>query len=167
MADPKYIRQGRFDDTGAIYEVIRENPEEVLPRSYQDIFTHFERFSLYDDGEVRGVVSWQVLPVINPDNPDRCLEVISFSVRQADQSKGIGALLLKNVLATLKSFSPDRVIVLTFHPEFFARFGFTETSKEQLYQKIHVGCLNCTKHRSPLTCPEVAMELVMDKDSSS
>jgi len=161
MADKRHIRQARFDDTGAIYEVIRENPDEVLPRSYQDIFMHFDRFYLYDDGEVRGVISWQVLPAINAEQSDRCIEVISFSVRRADQGRGIGAVLLQHMTGLLTAMKPDRLIVLTFYPEFFRRFGFVETSKEKLYQKIYFGCLHCTKHRSPLTCPEAAMELAM------
>jgi len=59
--------------------------------------------------------------------------------------------------------NPHRVIVLTFYPDFFRKHGFSETSKENLYQKIYQGCLNCTKYRSPLTCPEVAMEMVLRK----
>jgi len=163
MADASFIRRASFDDVGAIYETIRDNPDEVLPRSYQDIFTHFDRFYVYDDGGVLGVISWQTLPVVDPDSPDRCIEVISFSVRREDQGKGIGKLLLERALEVVRSMSPDRIIVLTFHPDYFVKFGFVETSKEKLYQKIHVGCLNCVKHRSPLTCPEVAMEIVLKK----
>ncbi|HUT52253.1 MAG TPA: GNAT family N-acetyltransferase [bacterium] len=162
MADSKHIREARFGDVASIYEVIRENPEEVLPRPYQDIFTHFDRFLVYDDGGVKGVISWQVLPLIDPERPDRCLEVISFSVRKQDHKKGIGAQLLTAMIEKLKKMSPDRVIVLTFYPEFFKKFGFRETSKENLYQKIYVGCLHCTKYTSPLTCPEKAMEYLVN-----
>ncbi len=158
MDKSDFIRQARLDDVPAIYDVIRENPDEVLPRPFQDIFTHFDRFYVYDDGVIRGVISWQVLPVTDPDKPDRCFEVISFSVRREDQGKGIGTRLLRHMLGLLAKMSPDRVIVLTFYPEYFQRFGFKQTSKEKLYQKIYVGCLHCTRHKSPLTCPEVAME---------
>jgi len=154
------IRPARFSDAARIYGVIRENPDEVLPRSYQDIFTHFDRFYLYDDGEIRGVVSWQVLPVIDTEAPELCLEVISLSVRKADQGRGIGGALLKHVLGILEKMEPDRVIVLTFYPRFFEKFGFKQTSKDKLYQKIYVGCLHCTRYESPLSCPEVAMEYV-------
>lgn len=163
MADREHIRRARLEDVSRIYSVIRENPDEVLPRSYQDIFTHFDRFYVYDDGEIRGVISWQALPVIDPDRPDLCLEIISFSVADKDKKKGIGRLLLEHMLEFLEELSPHRVIVLTFYPEFFRKFGFKETSKENLYQKIFVGCLNCTKHRSPLTCPELAMEYVYSR----
>ena len=165
MADSSHIRRARLDDVGAIYDVIRENPEEVLPRSIHDITSHFDRFYIYDDGEVRGVISWQVLPVLDLMNPDRCLEVISLSVRKEDQGKGIGRLLVEHLLGILRDLQPDRIIVLTFYPEFFKRFGFAETSKEKLYYKIYVGCIHCTRYTSPLTCPEKAMELVVEKKS--
>ena len=150
-------------DVPHIYDVIRENPEEVLPRPYQDIFTHFDRFFVYDDGEIKGVISWQGLPVVNPMNPDKGLEIISFSVKKKEQKKGVGKKLLKYMLSMLMEMEPDRIIVLTFYPDYFKKFGFKETSKELLNQKILVGCLHCTKHKSPLTCPEVAMQYNMGK----
>lgn len=158
MAEAKFIRRAELEDAGLIYEVIKENPEEVLPRSLPDLMSNFDRFYVYDDGELRGVISWQVLPILDLENPDRCLEVISFSVRKNDQGKGIGTLLLKHMLELLKGFKPDRILVLTFHPAFFERFGFRPASKKELYSKIYLGCINCTKYQSPLTCPEVAME---------
>ncbi len=159
MAEKQYIRRADFHDVSTIYDIIKENQQEVLPRSIPDILGMFDRFYLYDDGEVRGVISWQVLPVMDLQEPDFCLEVISFSVRQKDQGRGIGTVLLNHVLRILKEFKPDRIIVLTFKPPFFEKFGFVKTSKEFLYPKIYLGCINCTKYKSPLTCPEVAMEI--------
>ena len=161
MAHSKHIRQARLDDVARIYEAIRDNPDEVLPRSAPDILSHFDRFYVYDDGELRGVISWQVLPDLDLDQPDRTVEIISFSVRKADQGRGIGAALLRRMIEILNGFNLDRVIVLTFYPGFFAKFGFHKTSKKTLYHKIYLGCIHCVKHQSPLTCPEVAMELKM------
>ncbi|MFO8056706.1 MAG: GNAT family N-acetyltransferase [bacterium] len=159
MADAGHIRRADFQDVPVIYDIIKENQDEVLPRSIPDILAMFDRFYLYDDGEVRGVISWQVLPVMDLKDPEFCLEVISFSVRPSDQGKGIGTVLLNHVLGILKEFGPDRIVVLTFHSGFFEKFGFKKTSKEYLYPKIYLGCINCTKYKSPLTCPEVAMEI--------
>ena len=167
MASAKHIRQARLTDINAIYDLIREHPKEVLPRSFHDISAHFDRFYVYDDGTVRGVISWQVLPSIEPEHREYSVEVISFSVHRGDQGKGIGGLLLKHAVKILKTFGPDRIIALTFHPEFFAKFGFKETSKETLYQKIYQGCIHCTKYKSPLLCPEVAMEFVLKKVKKS
>jgi N-acetylglutamate synthase-like GNAT family acetyltransferase len=162
MADPKHIRRASLDDVTIIYEVIKENPLEVLPRSIPDLMANFDRFFVYDDGRVRGVISWQVLPILNIENPERILEVMSFSVRKRHQKKGIGSLLLEHVVGQLKQFRPDRIVVLTFHPAFFKHHGFAEISKQAILPKIYLGCINCTKYKSPLTCPEVAMELVMN-----
>ena len=49
-------------------------------------------------------------------------------------------------------------MVLTFYPDFFAKYGFKKIDKKALYPKIYLGCIQCTKYPSPLTCPEVAME---------
>lgn len=163
MADQAHIRRAHINDISDIYEVIRENPTEVLPRSYQDILRNFDRFHVYDDGGILGVISFQVMPVFDIDNPDFAVEIVSFSVRRASQGKGIGNALLRHMINLVGGMEPHRIIVLTFYPEFFRKYGFTETSKENLYQKIYQGCMNCTKYRSPLTCPEVAMEMALRK----
>jgi len=144
-------------DIFEIYEVIRENPDEVLPRSIPDLAQNFDRFLVYEEeGKIKGVISWQVLP--SPDlEEDRTLEIVSFSVRKKDQRKGIGSLLLEKMLEKLKQYEPNKILVLTFHPDFFRRFGFRKVSKKKLYSKIFLGCINCTKYPSPLSCPEIAM----------
>ena len=97
------------------------------------------------------------------DGKEFSVEIISFCVHKGDQAKGIGGLLLQHALKVLAAYGPDRIIVLTFFPEFFAKYGFVETSKKTLYQKIYQGCIQCTKYKSPLLCPEVAMEHVLKK----
>ena len=158
MAESAFIRRASLDDVNDIYETIRENPEEVLPRSYQNILAHFDRFYVYDDGQVKGVASWQLMPVFDIENPDICMEIISLSVKNKFKGQGIGRLLVEKMIGVIEEMRPHRIIVLTYYPDFFKKFGFTVTSKEKLYQKIYQVCLNCTKYKSPLTCPEVAME---------
>jgi amino-acid N-acetyltransferase len=157
---PGKIRRAGFADIEAIYEIIRENLKELIPRSYPDLLQNFDRFLVYErEGRLWGVISWRVLPILNLKRPDRALEVISFSVRPEAQEQGIGSALLRRQLRELGAYRPDRILVLTFYPDYFARFGFRETSKARLYPKIYLGCIECTKYRSPLTCPEVAMEI--------
>ena len=33
------------------------------------------------------------------------------------------------------------------------------------YERLYTGCINCTKHRDPFTCPEKAMLLKLDGES--
>ena len=44
-----------------------------------------------------------------------------------------------------------------FAPEFFAKMGFREVPKTKIMHKLYTGCINCTKHADPYTCPEIAM----------
>ncbi len=158
------VRRASFQDIQTIYEVIRENPREVLPRSFQNLAQNFDRFFVFDrGGEILGVISWQPMPVVNLARPDWAVEVMSFSVRKDHQRKGIGRALLLHLLRELEKYAPDRIIVLTFYPDYFRKFGFRKSSKEKLYSKIYVGCAACTKYESPLTCPEEAMEIVRKK----
>jgi len=161
------LRPARMDDIQQIYRVIRENPKEVLPRSYPDLLQNFDRFLVYEEkGKIKGVIAWQVLPSLEPDT-DRTIEIVSFSVRKRNQGKGIGALLLTKLVEELEGYGPDRIVVLTFYPRFFRQFGFRKMSKRKLYSKIYLGCIKCTKYLSPLTCPETAMVRSPAKISAS
>lgn len=159
------IRRARVDDVKQIYEIIRSNPREVIPRSFPDILSHIDRFYVDYDPEkpavLRGVASWKVLPEqTNIDAPELWIEVISLSVRQEYQRQGIGTALVKHLLRKLRALDPDRIICLTFSPPFFAKLGFVEIPKAKILSKIYTGCINCTRYPGPADCPEVAMEYV-------
>jgi len=151
------VRPARMGDIPRIYQVIRENPKEVLPRSYPDLSRNFDRFLVYEEsGKIKGVISWQVLPNIDVKD-ESTLEIVSFSIRKRYQRQGIGKLLLNKMIRKLEKFEPDRILVLTFYPKFFKKFGFKRVGKRKLYPKIYSGCISCTKYMSPLACPEKAM----------
>ncbi|NLB60040.1 MAG: hypothetical protein GX806_03050 [Lentisphaerae bacterium] len=61
----------------------------------------------------------------------------------------------------MKTFQPAQIVVLTFSPDYFRRFGFREVPKKSLMHKLYIGCINCTKYDSPFTCPEVAMAMTV------
>lgn len=159
------IRRARVEDVKQIYEIIRSNPREVVPRSFPDILTQIDRFYVDIDPEhpfaLRGVCSWKVLPEqTDIDNPELWIEVISLSVRAEYQKLGIGSGLVKHMLRKLRALDPDKIICLTFSPPFFEKLGFKEIPKEKILSKIYTGCINCTRYPGPMNCPEVAMEYI-------
>jgi amino-acid N-acetyltransferase len=85
------------------------------------------------------------------------------AVRETCRRKGIGSLLVKGALARVRALAPADVTVLTLTPEFFATLGFREIPKTRIMHKLYTGCINCTKHTDPFTCPERAMALEMPK----
>ena len=70
-------------------------------------------------------------------------------------------MLVEAAIERVKVLQPEQIIVLTFTPDFFRKFGFVEISKVTIMHKLYSGCINCTKYDSPFTCPEVAMSLSM------
>ncbi len=153
------IRNADFTDASAIYTQIKEHPLEVLPRSISDIVQNIDRFVVCEvGGQIVGTAAWQILPEIGRANHPS-IEIKSVSIAKAFQKKGIGSALIKAVIRRIKVYHPEQIVVLTFVPDYFRRFGFREVPKETLMHKLYMGCINCTKYDSPFSCPEVAMTL--------
>ena len=81
----------------------------------------------------------------------------SVAVSEPFRRVGIGRALVESVLKRIEPFNPVDVLVLTFSPEFFAKLGFSEIPKSNVMHKLYSGCIHCTKHADPFTCPEIAM----------
>ena len=87
--------------------------------------------------------------------------------RLRQRGRGTGRALVQAVIDRVAPLRVAQMIVLTFAPEFFRSLGFTEIPKTQIMHKIYMGCINCTKHANPFTCPEVAMMLVPKADRAT
>ena len=153
------VRNAEFTDTAAIFALIKKNPKELVPRSQSDIVQNIDRFLVCDHkGKIGGVVSWAILPEIGrAAHPT--VEIKSLAVDKSFRKEGLGRLLVEAAIERVKTIQPEQIIVLTFTPDFFRKFGFVEVSKVTIMHKLYSGCINCTKYDSPFTCPEVAMSL--------
>jgi amino-acid N-acetyltransferase len=153
------VRNAEFTDTAAIFALIKKNPKELVPRSQSDIVQNTDRFLVCEHkGKVAGVVSWAILPEIGKAvHPT--VEIKSLAVDKSFRKKGVGRLLVEAAIERVRILQPEQIIVLTFTPDFFRKFGFVEISKVTIMHKLYSGCINCTKYDSPYTCPEVAMSL--------
>ena len=153
------IRNASFDDAVAIFNTIKSHPEQLVPRSISDIIQNIDRFLVgVVAGQVAGTVSWAILPEIGQTR-DPTVEIKSLAVNASARSLGLGRALVETAIERVRILHPEQIIVLTFTPEFFRKFGFSEVAKEKLMHKLYMGCINCSKYDSPFTCPEVAMSL--------
>ena len=158
MKSGKYIiRRAGFEDANAIFSLVKAYPKEVLGRPISDIVQNIDRFLVCEtNGNIVGTVSWQILPEIgSPKHPS--VEIKSLAVCDSEHNTGIGTALVREAIHHITTLHPAQCVVLTFHPDFFAKLGFKEVPKERLMHKLYAGCINCTKYDSPFTCPEVAM----------
>ncbi len=157
------IRNAGFEDVAAIYSLIKSHPDALLPRSISDIVQNIDRFIVCESKkQVVGAASWEILPELGRIT-DPSVELKSVVVARRMRGRGIGEAMVGALIDRVKIFHPAKLIVLTFVPDFFRKFGFRETSKRKLMHKLYMGCVNCTKYDSPFTCPEVAMTLSIRK----
>jgi amino-acid N-acetyltransferase len=153
------IRPAGFEEAEHICALIKEYPEELLPRPISDIVQNIDRFLVCErENRIVGTISWQILPEIGaPRHPS--VEIKSLAVARDFRKTGLGRALVEEAIRKIGLLHPSHIIVLTFSPDFFRQFGFKEVPKETLMHKIYMGCINCTKYDSPFTCPETAMSL--------
>jgi len=156
---PPTVRVASLPDAQAIFDLIKSHPEELISRSLGDIVEHIDRFVVaVQHDKIVGCAAWQILPEVG--EPERAsVEIRSVAVRDGLRGAGVGTDMIRAILERIRPLRPAQAIVLTFAPKFFARLGFHEVPKTQLMHKIYMGCVNCTKHANPFTCPEIAMVL--------
>lgn len=156
------IRTATLRDALAVFELVRAHKEDLISRPIGDIVENIDRFVVAVSGDrIVGCASWKILPEIGM--PERAsVEIQSVAVDGAFRRQGIGSALIRTILEQVRRFRPPHVIVLTFAPEFFASLGFRRIPKTQVMHKLYMGCINCTKHANPFTCPEIAMTLNTD-----
>ncbi len=153
------IRPAVLKDSEQIFNLIRSHQEDLISRPIGDIIQNIDRFVVSEaDGRVIGCAAWQILPEIG--EPERAsVEIQSVAVQQDYRRHHIGTRIVSNILENIMRFQPAQAIVLTFAPAFFGSLGFKVIPKTQVMHKLYMGCINCTKHANPFTCPEIAMAL--------
>ena len=152
------VRRARLSDAERIFELIQANRDLLVPRSMGNIVENVDRFTVAEtDGRgLVGCAAYQIHPEIG-DAEAATVEIQSVAVLPDCRRRGIGRRLVEAVCAELVAFEPREVLVLTFAPEFFTFLGFREIPKTKVMHKLYTGCINCTKHADPFTCPEIAM----------
>ena len=153
------IRSAVLKDAEQVFELIREHKEDLITRPMGDIIQNIDRFYVAEvNGQVVGCAAYQILPEIGV--PERAsVEIQSVAVHADYRRHHIGSQIVKHILERVRVFDPAQAIVLTFAPDFFGSLGFKRIEKTQVMHKLYMGCINCTKHANPFTCPEIAMAL--------
>ena len=153
------IRGAKLEDAQNIFKLIHLNSDQLVPKSLGNIIENADRFIVACIGEeIVGCATYQIHPEIG-DEKAATVEIQSVAVGIEHRRKGIGKALIEAVIAKTMPIAPAEYIALTFAPEFFGSLGFYEVPKTKVMHKLYTGCINCTKHTNPFTCPEIAMLL--------
>lgn len=155
------IRPATLKDAEKIFAFIGANREQLVPRSLGNVVENIDRFRIAEEaGEMLGCAAYTVHPEIG-EAEAAAVEIVSVAVREKRRRQGVGRALVERLVQDVRSFGPREVVALTFTPEFFGKLGFVEILKTEIMHKLYTGCINCTKHANPYTCPEIAMRKVI------
>lgn len=159
------LRAARLGDAARIFAMIRAYPDELIPKPMGDIVASIDRFIVAEaaDGAIVGCATYSILPEIGVAER-ATVELQSVAVLAEYRRCGIGRVLIDALLSRIEPFRPAEALVLTFAPEFFRKLGFCEIPKSKVMHKLYSGCIHCTKHADPFTCPEIAMSRKLRKD---
>lgn len=153
------LRTATLRDAETIYALVHLHKDELVPRPMGNVVENIDRFLVaVCDGEVAGCAAYQIWPEIG-DPLKATVEIQSVAVRAPYRRRGIGRMLVEGVIERVRPIQPAEVMVLTLTPAFFATLGFAEIPKTHIMHKLYAGCINCTRHADPFTCPEKAMAL--------
>ena len=144
-------------DAESIFALIHLNRDMLVQKSMGNIVENIDRFVVAVKGkDVIGCATYQIHPEIGRSDT-ASVEIQSVAVRRPYRRGGVGTRLVEAVVSRASAAGPSEFVVLTFAPGFFTALGFTEIPKTKVMHKLYTGCINCTKHRDPFTCPEIAM----------
>ncbi len=146
------LRRARVADVEAMQKLINSfaDRDQMLPRSLNELYENLRDFYVCDgDGSIAGCcalhVTWGDLA-----------ELKGLAVREEHRGKGLGSQLIRACLDDARELGLARVFVLTYIPDYFARFGFQRVDKANLPQKVWSECIRCPKFPD---CGELSMIL--------
>jgi amino-acid N-acetyltransferase len=116
------IRPARTSDVRSIREIIDTfaAPGKMLSKETVTLYEIVQEFTVAEQDGV--VVGCGALHILWED----LAEVRSVAVREGFQRKGIGHLILEEIIARARAIGVSRIFCLTFQTQFFGEHGFKE-----------------------------------------
>lgn len=146
------IRKAKIKDIKAIHGLLQEygNKGQLLPRPLSKLYDHLRDFSVFVNDSDDSVIGCCALQICW----EGLAEIRSLAVHSLHQGRKIGAKLTEAALEEAAAFEINKIFTLTYHPEFFKKYGFYQIDISQLPLKIWGDCLLCVKFPD---CDEIAM----------
>jgi amino-acid N-acetyltransferase len=148
-------RKATFKDVESMYNLINAYAEQglMLGRSRNMLYETLRDFILAEDnGEVVGIGALHLVW-------DSLAEIRAMAVAPHVIKSGIGRNIVQGLIEEARALEIKTIFTLTYQPDFFAKQGFNELSKDQLPHKVWKECINCTKFPN---CDEIALKIEIE-----
>ncbi|MBV1961365.1 MAG: N-acetyltransferase [Immundisolibacteraceae bacterium] len=145
-------RAASVKDAKAIHQLLvyYSSRGNLLPRTHENICRHIRDFIvLEEDGQI---IASGALEVMSHD-----LGEIRSMVVSADRLRnGLGQVVAEQLIEVARQVGLERVMALTYVPEFFTQLNFKQVERDTLPEKIWQVCVKCYKFNR---CDEIAVIL--------
>lgn len=144
------VRPAAIHDVPEIHHLLEIYAAQgnLLPRTMSELYRHLRDFFVI---EMKGrVAACGALEIFTEDLG----EVRSLVVDDAYKGQGFGRAMVERLLAEARVIGLQRIMALTYVPDFFHKLGFRTVSKDTLPEKVWGVCVKCYKFNS---CDEIAV----------
>jgi amino-acid N-acetyltransferase len=152
------VRWATFADAAGIHDLVQRYAKlgRLLPRSTEEIVERLSSFLVSEQNSaLAGCAS---LEVFTPELG----EVRSLAVGPDFARLGHGRVLVEQLEVEARRLGLQRLMALTYVPDFFDKLGFKTTAMDTLPEKVFWVCVTCPKFNH---CDEIAMVKSLDSDS--
>lgn len=147
-------RQAKFSDVEEIYNLIAGYAGQglMLPKPHSVLYETIREFIVAEEISTKKIVGTGALHM----TWNELAEVRSMAVHEDYKRNGIGADIVRKLLAEGVEVGVKKFFTLTYSPQFFQSLGFKTVDKNTLPHKIWKECIECPKFPN---CDEIAMIL--------
>ena len=144
------VEKAKISDVAQMHQLINyfADKDEMLARPLSELYEDIRDYFVVRQGEK--VIACAALHVSWSD----LAEIKAVAVAEDNQKQRIGAQLVEACLKEAKELGIFTVFCLTYKPDFFEKFGFTQVDKMKLPRKVWTECYRCPKFPD---CDEVAL----------
>ena len=148
------LRKGMTADAAAIHALITANLNvgHLLPRTFEDIESHAERFVVAVRGDA--VIGCAELAPLSSE----VAEVRSLVVEEASRGQRTGVSLVTALADRARELGYVTLCAFTHQPAHFVRLGFSIVPHVWVPEKIALDCVGCSQFRQ---CGQYAVSLAL------
>lgn len=163
------IRSAEEQDIAPIVEMVNRfaaqnimlpRTEESVCKTLNDWLVAVEQGDQSNPESAETLVGCGALVPLN----DTLVEIRSVAVHESQHGKGLGSLIVTELVEEARERGYTQVCALTLRPNFFERLGFELVDRWSISPKVWQACIYCPKfHR----CDEVAVLMNLAKQPES
>ncbi|MNJ35800.1 N-acetyltransferase [Paenibacillus bouchesdurhonensis] len=148
-------RRAKLEDVEPLFQMIDGYAQRgiMLPRSREVLNRQIDDFVVTEvDGLVVGCGSLCRLG-------EELVEIRSLGISEGYKGRGLGSLLVAQLVDEAKSLGIPKVMALTYEVSFFLKNGFEVVEKDIFPEKVWTDCIHCPKQNA---CDEIAVLKILN-----